>query len=100
VGDLMLQVSEEQKRRANAEAYDWWNTFINLRMNMAEDDKRQWAIEQAIKLHADSGLTTKNILAEADLLLGYVSDEDQRKKMQERQTKAQAAIQAAPVYKP
>ena len=38
-------------------------------------EQRAWAIEQAIKLHGDSGVTTEAAVAEAAKLLAFVNDE-------------------------
>ena len=39
---------------------------------MTDEDKRRWAIEQAIALHSGSGVTTDALLNEAKKLLEFV----------------------------
>lgn len=39
---------------------------------MNDEQKRQWAIEQAIKLHAGNGVSTDSLLAEAEKLIAFV----------------------------
>jgi hypothetical protein len=42
---------------------------------MNDEDKRQWAIEQAIKLHAANGVATDLLLPEAEKLLKFIAVE-------------------------
>ena len=41
---------------------------------MNDEDKRRWAIEQAIKLHGSSGLVPEAIISAAQKLLDYVNE--------------------------
>ena len=44
------------------------------------EEKRRWAIEQAIKLHASNGVSTDTLIVEAEKLLGYVTKEYAKRK--------------------
>jgi hypothetical protein len=46
---------------------------------MNDEQKRQWALEQAIKLHSGNGATTDVLMSEAEKLLAFLNKVDEKK---------------------
>lgn len=45
---------------------------------MNDEDKRRWAIEQAIKLHGPNSIVTEKVIAEAEKILAWVAPKPQK----------------------
>ncbi len=49
---------------------------MSKQQESSKQDVRRWALEQAIRLHGQNGVTTEKAIGEARLLLGFLDEAD------------------------